>query len=139
MQVRVTLAAAEFRSPACLDLCKASLVVGVVVIVRIAVAAALPVILTGLVAPKLKVGGLAAPCGPDVTAAESVTLPVNPPAGVRVIVDVFPVVAPGAIATAEPVIVKLAGAVAPLTVNESGTVGEIWPLVPPIVMLYVPP
>jgi hypothetical protein len=39
-------------------------------------------------------------------AAVSVTLPVKLPAGVTVIVDVFPVVAPGATETAEPVMVK---------------------------------
>jgi hypothetical protein len=63
--------------------------------------------LTGLVEPKLKVGGLTAPAGPEVMAAVSATLPVNPPAGVNVIVEVFPTVAPGATETAVPVIVKV--------------------------------
>jgi hypothetical protein len=63
--------------------------------------------LTGLVEPKLKVGRYWAPVGLEVTAAVSVTLPVKPPAGVTVIVEVFPVVAPGATVTAVPLIVKL--------------------------------
>jgi predicted component of type VI protein secretion system len=42
-----------------------------------------------------------------VTEAVSATLPVKPPAGVTVIVDVFPEVAPGARVTAVPLTVKL--------------------------------
>jgi hypothetical protein len=79
----------------------------VVAMVRVAVPAAEPVILTGVVAPKLKVGGCTAPDGLDVMAAVSATLPTNPPAGVKVIVEVFPVVAPGATATAVLLTVKL--------------------------------
>jgi hypothetical protein len=78
----------------------------VVAMVSVAVPAA-PVILTGVVVPKLRVGGATAPVGLDVTAAVSATLPVNPPAGVKVIVEVFPVVAPGATVTAAPLTVKL--------------------------------
>jgi hypothetical protein len=60
--------------------------------------------LTGVVVPKLKVGGYWAPAGLDVIAAVSATLPVNPPLGVTVIVDVLPVVAPGVeIVTVVPV------------------------------------
>jgi hypothetical protein len=55
---------------------------------------------TGLVEPKLKVGGYWAPDGLEVMAAVSATLPMKPPAGVTVIVEVFPVVAPGATVTA---------------------------------------
>jgi hypothetical protein len=51
--------------------------------------------LTGLVEPKLRVGGSWALAGLEVTTPDSVTLPVRPPAGVTVTVDVFPVVAPG--------------------------------------------
>jgi hypothetical protein len=65
-------------------------VVAVVPIVRVAVPAFAPVILTGLVAPKLKLGGSMAPAGLAVRAAVNVTGPVKPPAGVTVTVDVFP-------------------------------------------------
>jgi hypothetical protein len=74
--------------------------------VRAAVPADIPVIFTGLVEPKLKVGGYCAPDGLEVMAAISATLPVKPPAGVTVIVDVFPVVAPGATVTAVPLNAK---------------------------------
>jgi hypothetical protein len=47
--------------------------------VRVAVPAVVPVILTGLVVPKLKVGGYWAPAGLEVMAAVSVTLPVKFP------------------------------------------------------------
>jgi hypothetical protein len=66
----------------------------VVETVRVPLAAPL-VMLTGDVPPKLKVGGSAAPAGLVASAAVRVTLPVNPPLGVTVIVAVLPVVAPG--------------------------------------------
>lgn len=72
----------------------------------VAVPAAVPVILTGLVEPKLRVGRFCAPLGPEVTAAVSVTLPVKPLNGVTVMADVFPVVAPALTVTAVPAIVK---------------------------------
>ena len=84
-----------------------ALVAAVVKMVSVAVPAVAPAILTGLVEPKLKVGGYWAPAGLEVTAAVNATLPVKPPAGVIVIVEVFPVVAPFAIVTAVPLIVKL--------------------------------
>jgi hypothetical protein len=86
-------------------------VAAVVEMVRVAVAAIVPVMLTGLVAPKLNVGKSCAPLGEDVTEAVSVTLPVKPPAGVTMMVEVFPVVAPG----------KTVGVV-PLTIKPGGTV-----------------
>jgi len=70
--------------------------------VRVAVPAVAPAMFTGLVEPKLTVGGYTAPAGPEVTAAVRTTLPVKPPAGVTVIVEVFPLVAPGATLTAVP-------------------------------------
>jgi hypothetical protein len=79
----------------------------VVVTVSVAVCAAAPVILTGVVAPKLKVGGYTAPAGEEVMAAESTTLPVKPLAGVTVIVEVFPVVAPGRTLTVVPLTVTV--------------------------------
>ena len=51
--------------------------------------------LTGLVDPKLKVGGYCAPARLVVTEAVSVTLPVNPLLGVREMVEVLPELAPG--------------------------------------------
>jgi hypothetical protein len=55
--------------------------------------------LTGLVAPKLKVGATAL-AGLERMVALSATLPVKPPAGVTVSGDALPVVAPGAIDSA---------------------------------------
>jgi hypothetical protein len=81
----------------------------VVVIVSVAVAALDPVMLTGLVDPKLSVGVLVALAGLDVIAAVSVTAPVKPPAGVTVRLDVLPVAAPAARATGAPPILKLCG------------------------------
>jgi len=80
--------------------------------VSVAVPAATPVILTGLVEPKLSVGGSCAPAGLDVKAAVKATLPVKPPLGFTLIVEVFPVVAPGLLMeTAVPETVKLGAAV----------------------------
>jgi hypothetical protein len=84
----------------------AALLAAVVKIVRVAVAAAEPLIVTGDVDPKLKVGMSDAPDGLEVMAAVNVTAPVKPPAGVTVIVDVFPVAAPGERLIALPVMVK---------------------------------
>jgi hypothetical protein len=81
----------------------------VVEIVRVAVPAEAFVMLTGVVEPKLKVGRSCAPVGVLVTAAVSATLPVKPPLGVTVIVEVFPVVAPGDTVTVVPLTVKLGG------------------------------
>jgi hypothetical protein len=81
----------------------------VVVIVRVAVVALDPVMLTEFVDPKLNVGGFIALAGLDVIAAVSVTTPVKPPPGVTVMEDVLPVVAPAAIATGAPLILKLGG------------------------------
>jgi hypothetical protein len=75
--------------------------------VKVAVPADEPAIATGLDEPKLSVGGSEAPEGPEVMAAASVTFPVNPPAGVTVIVDILPVVAPDARETAVPWTTKL--------------------------------
>jgi hypothetical protein len=96
---------------------RAALVAAVVEMMSVAVPAVAPAILAGLVEPKLKVGGYWAPAGLEVTAAVSATLPVKPPAGVMVMADVFPVVAPFAIVTAVPLIVKLEVA-AVVTVTE---------------------
>jgi hypothetical protein len=74
---------------------------------RVAIPAELPVMLTGLVEPKLMVGGYWAPAGLEVTAAVSVTVLVKPPAGVTVMVELFPEVAPGVTVTAVPLTVKL--------------------------------
>jgi hypothetical protein len=93
------------RTPGRAGCPRAALVGAVVVMVRVAVTAESPVILTGLVAPKLSVGRSWASAGLDVIAAVSVTLPVKPPLGVTVIVEVLPVVAPGLTDTAVPLTV----------------------------------
>ena len=79
----------------------------VVAMVRVPVLGALPEIVSGLVELKLKVGGITAPVGLLVRAAVRVTLPVKPPVGVTVIVEVLPVVAPAAMLTGVPLTVKL--------------------------------
>lgn len=81
----------------------------VVEMVRVAVPEVVPVMLTGLVKPKLKVGRYWAPEGLEVIAAASATLPAKPPVGVTVIVEVFPVTAPGAMVTLVPLSVKAGG------------------------------
>jgi hypothetical protein len=92
---------------------------------RVAVPAAVLAMLTGLVEPKLKVGGYWALVGLEVTVAVSVTLPVKPPAGVTVIVEVFPVVAPGETVTAVPLTVKL-GLTAAVTATELDPVALLY-------------
>jgi hypothetical protein len=84
---------------------RVALVAAVVEMVRVAVPVAAPAMLTGLVEPKLRVGAYCALAGLEVTAAVSVTLPVKPPEGVTVMLEVFPVVAPAATVTAVPVTV----------------------------------
>ena len=70
----------------------------------VAVAALAFVIFTTAADPKLKVGRLTAPAGLEEIVAVILTEPVNPPAGVIVIVEVFPVVAPALTVTAAPLI-----------------------------------
>ena len=86
-----------------------SLLAGAVVaIVSMAVAACAPVMFTVLLEPKLRLGRNWAPSGDDVMLAVIVTLPVKPPLGVTVIVEVFPLVAPGTTETGVPFTVKVA-------------------------------
>jgi len=116
--------------------CASAVLVGaVVVMVSMAVPAAVPVMLTGLVAPKLSVGGFWAPAGP-VTTADSVTLPVKPPLGVTVIVEVLPVVAPALTDTAVPATVKL-GVVEDVTVTELVPVAALYMPLPEYVAVSV--
>ncbi len=117
MQARVAPPAAYQGTPGRVGNVRAALVAAVVEMVRVAVPALIPVILTGLVVLKLKVGRCCAPAELAVTAAVSTTLPVKPPLGVTVIVELFPVVAPGATETAVPLTVKL-GFIAVVTVTE---------------------
>jgi hypothetical protein len=84
----------------------------VVAMVSVASPAPAPVTLTGVVVPKLNVGKLTAPLGLEVMEAVSATLPVKPPAGVMAMVEVLPVVAPGATETAAPATANLGGATA---------------------------
>jgi acyl dehydratase len=75
----------------------------VVVTVRVVVSAVEPLIVTE--AGMLHVAGSLAAAG--VIAQLRLIAPVNPPDGVKVIVDVFSVVAPGATLTTVPVMEKL--------------------------------
>src|ERR1039458_7351934 len=106
-QARVAPPAVYQGTPGRLGYTRAALVAAVVLMVRVAVPAVVPVMLTGLVEPKLKLGIYWAPFGLEVMAAVSVTLPVKPPAGVTVRVEVFPVLAPGVTVTEVPVMVKV--------------------------------
>src|ERR1700686_2256230 len=110
-KAKVVPPAAYQRTPGRAGYARAPLVAAVVEMVRVAVPA-LPVIITGLVEPKLNVGRSLAPVGMNVIAAVRATLPVKPPLGVTVIVEVLPVVAPGATETAVPLSVKLGGGTA---------------------------
>lgn len=103
----------------------AALLAAVVEMVRVAVPAAVPLMFTGVVDPKLSVGRFVAPVGLEVMAAVNVTLPVKPPAGVTVTVDVFPVLAPRDTLTAVPVMTKLALA-ALVTVTEAVPVAPVY-------------
>jgi hypothetical protein len=79
-------------------------VADVVATVKAAVAAVLPVMLTD--EGTLQVAGLAAPVGLELMAQDNPTAPVNPLAGVTVMVDVLPEVAPGVTVTEVPLIVN---------------------------------
>jgi hypothetical protein len=83
------------------------LVAAVVEMVSVAVPTVMPVMLIGLVEPKLKVGRYWAPAGLEVTTGVSAMLPVKPPVGVTVIVEEFPELAPRVTVTVVPLIVKL--------------------------------
>ena len=91
----------------------------VVLTVSVAVTAPVPVIAGG--AATMQVGGLTAAAGP-VTAQDSATLPIKPPLGVTVMVDVT--VPPGKIGPSgvlPPLSIKKPGEMGgPLTVNMSG-------------------
>jgi len=78
----------------------------VVLMVRVAVPGKMLVMLTGPVERKPNVGILCTFAGLPVMAADSATLPVKPPLGVTVIVEVLPVTAPGATITGVPEIAK---------------------------------
>jgi hypothetical protein len=75
-------------------------------IVSVAVTPLVPVMLIGLVEPKLRVGGYWASAGLEVMTAVNTTLPAKPPFGATVIVEVFPVVAPGVTVTGVPLTLK---------------------------------
>jgi len=107
IQARAAPPSVYHGNPRCIGLTSDALVADVVLTVRVAVPELEPLMLTGVVKPKLKVGGYWAPAGLDVMVAVKATLPVNPPLGATVIVDVFPVVAPGSTVTEVPATVKL--------------------------------
>ena len=70
--------------------------------VRVVVCAAVPLIVTET--GRLQVAGSVAAAG--VTEQLRLTMPVNPPVGVRVMAEVFPVVAPRTTVIAAPLMVK---------------------------------
>lgn len=116
MQPRAAPPSVYQGNPRCTGMANDALLAAVVETVRVAVPELAPVILTGAVEPKLKVGRYSAPVGLDVSAAVSVTLPVKPPLGVTVIAEVLPVVAPGSTVTDVPARVKL-GTIGAVTVS----------------------
>jgi hypothetical protein len=100
----------------------------VVVTVRVEVSAEAPVMLTE-VGDRAQVAGLLAAVG--LMAQVRATLPVNPPEGVTLIVDVLPVVAPAAtemlpllLKAKEPVLTAV------VTVRVTGVVSVVVPEVP---------
>src|ERR1700722_19194568 len=95
-----------------------ALLAAVVEIVRVAVWLLVSEIETGDVVPKFKVGGSTAPTGELVSTAVSATLPVNPPVGVTVILEVLPVMAPGGRVTFTPLTV-MAGTAGAVTITGS--------------------
>jgi hypothetical protein len=109
--------------------------VALVVTVRVAVPAVVPVIETGLVVPKLRVGALTALAGELVIAAVRATLPVNPPLGVTVMVEVFPVVAPATTVTAVSESFRPGVEVDVVTVTETELAAVKVPEVPVTVMV----
>jgi hypothetical protein len=94
------------------------------------VAAVVPVMLTGDVVPKLNVGRSEAPAGLAVRAAVKVTLPVNPPLGVTVIVELLPVVAPGELMVMAPPLVRAKEAGVEVTVTVTVVVCVMVPETP---------
>jgi hypothetical protein len=95
-------------------------VAAVVAMVSVAVPAVAPVMLTGVVEPKLRVGGYRAPGGLVVTAAVITTLPVKPPLGVT---EIFvPVVAPFATVTDVPPMEKAGVTLEPVTIASKPSV-----------------
>ena len=105
-----------------------ALLPAVVVTVRVAAAAAVPVMFTDAGRPQ--VGTLTGLEMLVVTAQERFTVPVKPLAGVKVIVAVLPVVAPGA-TVMEPLLLrlKLAGVDVPVTVALMFVAAVIFPVV----------
>ena len=88
--------------------------------VRVAVPGVVPVMATLGVDPKLNVGGSTAPAGLEERAATKATVPVNPPAGVTVIVEVLLVVLPGVVmVTLVEVMAKLGGMAVTVTGAEA--------------------
>ena len=103
-----------------------AVVVAVEATVSVDVTAAVPVMLTG--DGILQVTGLVAPVGADVTVQLTATLPVNPLVGVTEMVEVFPLVAPGAMLMLWLLaMVKPGVADAPLTM---AVIPSVWMYIP---------
>jgi len=117
MQARAAVPVAYQRAPGRAGYSRAPVVAAVVVTVSVAVPAVVPVMPTGLVEPKLSVGGYWAPVGLDAMVADSATLPLKPPEGMMEMVELFPEVAPRVTVTAVPLMVKV-GVAGVVTVTE---------------------
>ena len=109
---------------------KAPLVAAVVRTVSVPVPAVVPVMLTGDVVPKLNVGRSEAAAGLVVRAAVNATLPVKPPLGVTVIVEMLPLVPPGALMVIAPPLVRAKEAGTAVTVTVTVVVFVIVPEMP---------
>ncbi len=111
---------------------KAAVVGAVVETVKVPVAGATPLRVTGVVPLKLKVGRSTAPLGLVAIAAVRTTLPVKPFAGVTVMVVVLPVVAPGELMVMAPPLAneKVGGGMKAVTLTFTTVVCVIAPDVP---------
>lgn len=110
--------------------------VGAVELIVIVAVAAAPLIVTD--DGTLQVGRSIAPAGLDVRLHFRFTAPRKPPAGVTVMVDVLPVVAPALSVTAAPSRLKLPAGLLELTVRLIGPLSVVEPLVPVTVTMYAP-
>jgi len=119
MQARAELPAAYQGTPFCWGCARALVDPADVPMVRAAVPGAVPVIVTRLVDPKLRTGMFCALAGLDAIVASSTTVPVKPPLGVTVMVEVFPAVAPGVTLTGVAEMAKPGGIVFAVTVTET--------------------
>jgi hypothetical protein len=108
---------------------------GVVLIVSVDVTDSVPEMAGGAVAEQ--VGASTAPDGPAVTAQVSATLPVNPPLGVNVMVEV-PLLLGDKMLTGGPLSVKVEANVVPVTLSGTLIDSATPPELPVTVAVYAP-